>query len=83
MSVDKHVVLCADIFFIGEIKFLLSVSRRLTLLIATHLKDRTESSVREAIMAHVSSYKSRGFLVNMILFDGEGAVAAVYKTPEL
>ena len=48
----------------------------LTLLIATHLKDRTEASVREAMMAQVSSYKSRGLVVSMILFDGEGAVAA-------
>ena len=47
-----------DIFYISGIKFLLSITRRLTLLIATHLKDMTEASVREALMAHVSSYKS-------------------------
>ena len=77
VSVDKEVVLCADIFYISGIcKFLLSISLRLTLLIATHLKDRTEASVREALMAHVSIYKSRGFAVKMILFDGEGAVAS-------
>ena len=63
ISVDKGVVLCADIFYISGLKFLLSISRRLTLLIATHLKDRTEASVREALMTHVSNYKSRGFAV--------------------
>ena len=43
------------------VKFLLSVNRRLTLLIATNPKNRIQTSVREAIMAHVSSYKSIGF----------------------
>ena len=68
VSIDKEVVLCADIFHISGLKFLLllSISRRLTLLIATHLKDRTEPSVREALMTHVSNYKSRGFAVKMI-----------------
>ena len=54
VSVDKEVVLCADILYISGIKFLLSISRRLTILIATHLKDSTEASVREALMAHAS-----------------------------
>jgi hypothetical protein len=76
ISVDKEIVLAIDIFFIGGLMFLLSISRRVQLLIVNHLEKKSEAFIEKALKAQLDIYSSRGFRVTMILTDGESAVAA-------
>jgi hypothetical protein len=72
-----------DIFFIGGIPFLLSISNRMKLFVVTHLSDRKASTILEAIKSHISAYKGKDFYVKNILVDGESAIIALRTELEL
>ena len=72
--IDKSVILCVDIFYIGGLTFLLSVSRNLNMYMVSHVASRKVSVLKDAISSQVSTYKSKGFVVKYILIDNESAV---------
>jgi hypothetical protein len=76
ISVDKELILCIDIFYIGGLTFLLSVSRHLNMYMVSHLVNQKLSTLKDLIMAHTSAYKSKGFLITYLLCDNESAVTA-------
>jgi hypothetical protein len=49
ISVDRDVIVSIDIFFIGGIMFLLSISRRVQLMIVSYLEKRDTSMVQKAL----------------------------------
>ena len=61
ISVDKEIILCIDIFYIGGLTFLLSVSRHLNMYMVSHLVNRKLSTLKDLVNAQVSAYKSKGF----------------------
>ena len=67
---DKRIVLCVDIFYIGGLTFLLSVSRRLNM----YLSRRTETILKSAISSQVSTCKSRNYIISYILVDNESGI---------
>jgi hypothetical protein len=71
------IVMCVDIFFIASIPFLLSVSRKLNLLMVNYLERRNAGSIRTAIFKMIGHYAKEGFKVKQILSDGEGGVVAI------
>jgi hypothetical protein len=71
ISVDKELILCNDIFYIGGLIFLLSVSRHLNMYMVSHLVNRKLSTLKDLIMAQTSAYKSKGFLITYLLCDYE------------
>jgi hypothetical protein len=68
---DRDVVLCIDIFFIGGLMFLTSISTNLKYIIASHIVDRSSESLLSAISKQVSTYRSKNYRVAIILCDGE------------
>jgi hypothetical protein len=74
--IERNIILCVDIFFISGIPFLLSISRRLQLLVVTHLTDRSQRSLEKAILQHIDTYASKEFKVTTIFSDGEGAIVS-------
>ena len=66
ISVDKEVILCIDIFYIGGLTFLLSVSRHLNMLMVSYLVNRKVSTLKDLILAQISAYKSKGFLITYL-----------------
>ncbi len=75
--VDRNLVLCVDIFFVSGIPFLLSVSKRLCLMMARYLADRAAGTVKAALDMILSQYNSHNFKVCTILCDREGAIGAL------
>ena len=66
ISVDKEIILCIDIFYIGGLTFLLSVSRHLNMYMVSHLVNRKLSALKDLIMGPKSAYKSKGFLITYL-----------------
>ena len=76
VSMDKNIILCADIFYIGGLTFLLTVSRGLSMCMVSHMANRKVSTLKDLIMVQVSAYQSNGFLISYLLSDNESAVTA-------
>ena len=76
ISVDKEIILCVDIFYIGGLIFLLSVSRHLNMYMVLHLVNRKSSTLKDLIMAETPAYKSKVFLITYLLNDNVGVVTA-------
>jgi len=77
---DGHidpVTLCMDLFFIDGLVFLLSISRKLNLLVVRYLPDRKIATLTKAIDETLSIYSKIHYPVRTILCDGEGSVAAL------
>ena len=71
---DKRIVLCVDIFYIGGLTFLLSVSRRLNMFMVSYLNWRTVTNLKSAISSQVSTYKSRNYIISYILVDNASGI---------
>jgi hypothetical protein len=76
-KVIEPVILSGDIMFIEGLAFLITVSKRLTLVSAAELKDRSADTMRAAIYDIFSHYSSNQFKVQTVIFDGEGAIGAI------
>jgi hypothetical protein len=77
VDINRNIILCMDIGFIGGLPFLVSISRKVQMYMITYLKDRKTETVKQAILSHVSAYKGQRFTVSVILCDGEGAMGAL------
>ena len=71
------VVLCMDLMFVGELPFLVCVSRKLNLLTVAYLPGKGLSSLSKAVQLTLDAYKGRGYKVTTIMFDGEGGMKAM------
>ena len=77
-SLITEQVLHADLLFVDKVPFLISVSKPLGLTVASHLPGgKGATSVRKAMIHHIRQYSAQGFSVKTLIFDGEGAVAAI------
>ena len=71
-------ILHADLLFVDKVPFLISVSKPLGLTVASHLPGgKGAASVRKAMTHQIRQYAAQGFSVKTLVFDGEGAVAAI------
>jgi hypothetical protein len=59
------------------VPFLVSISKRLCLLMAKYLSDRSIVAVKQAFDSMVSAYTSRHFRITTVLCDGEGAFSSL------
>jgi hypothetical protein len=73
----RDIVLCVDLFFISGLTFLLSVSRKMNLLMVRYIASKERNSIKLALDKIISTYNSRRFTISAIVCDGEGAVAAL------
>ena len=56
----------------------MSVSKPLGLTVASHLPGgKGATSVRKAMVHQIRQYAAQGFTIKSLVFDGEGAVAAI------
>ena len=76
-AITTDIVLCVDIFYISGLAFLLSVSRRLNLLMVRYMPDRSVPIMKDSLDRFIAAYKAQAFNVKTILCDGEGAVATL------
>jgi uncharacterized protein Yka (UPF0111/DUF47 family) len=75
--IPPEIIICLDVFTISGLPFLLSISKRLNLLMVRYLKDHSVPTMRSAIDDFISNYKSRNFKVTTVLFDGERGLVGV------
>ena len=77
-SLISDQVLYADLLFVDKVPFLVSVSKPLGLTVASHLPGgKGATSVRKAMVHQIRQYAAQGFTIKSLVFDGEGAVAAI------
>jgi hypothetical protein len=77
MFQDKTVVICADLCKILGLEFLVTVSRKLCLLIVVYLENRGVKEVRNALMLNRAAYGKYGISIKAIYCDGEGAIGSL------
>ncbi len=65
------ITLAADIFFVDRTAFLLTVARRIKFVTAEHVPVRTATSLRKHLKRVLEVYGCAGFVVRIILMDGE------------
>ena len=61
----KLVTLCADIFYVQKLPFLITISRHLKLTTVQMLNDRKAQSILECLDNVISIYKNRSFEITM------------------
>ena len=74
INVGKNIILCTDIFYIGGLTFVMSISRGLCTSMVSHLENRKVSSLQKALMNQISTYLSKGFKIIYLLIDNESAI---------
>jgi len=68
---NKELTLCADIMYIQQIPFLITVTRNIKLMTIEALADRKEASILNCLANIRSIYENRGFRVGTLLMDRE------------
>jgi len=79
VNIDKKLVMSLDIFYLGNMMFLLSITRRIQMYMVTHVKDRKTETIKVALKSQLSAYHAKGFEVQIILVDGEGAMISMQE----
>ncbi len=83
VDANKAVTLAVDVFFVDEIAFLITVSRRIKLVTTKHLPVRTATSLSKHLQRVLLVYGRANFQVRSILMDGEfGKVKGLMPTVE-
>ena len=77
IPIEARQSLHVDLMFIEGVIFLISVSKPLDYLMATNIISKSTEIVWKALWAQINAYKARSFSVNILLSDGEGAIAAL------
>jgi hypothetical protein len=73
MKLHKEVSLTTDIFFVKNIPFFLTLSRKICCTAVTHLVDRTVPQIFKAFKEIYQYYLQRGFHIKTVHADGEFA----------
>jgi hypothetical protein len=71
---DKKVILAADLAFIEQIPFLVTISRGLGLMTVQNVESKKHASIMAAVRHVQSLYKKHGFVVHTLLSDTKSAV---------
>ena len=70
-------VLHVDIMFVEGIPFLISVCQPLGLVMVDRIPDRKLKTLKKALTKHINHLHNHNFIVNTLLSDGEGGIAAL------
>jgi hypothetical protein len=70
-------VLHVDIMFVEGIPFLISVCQPLGLVMVDRIPDRKLDTLKKALSKHINHLHNHNFIVNTLLSDGEGGIAAL------
>jgi len=70
-------VLHVDIMFVEGIPFLISVCQPLGLVMVDRIPDRKLKTLKKALSKHINHLHNHNFIVNTLLSDGEGGIAAL------
>jgi hypothetical protein len=73
---SNDIILCIDIFYVGGLMFLVSISTEMKLIMCTHIVDRSSQSLLSAITEQSALYNSKGYKIVVLLCDGELGVNA-------
>jgi hypothetical protein len=73
MKLHSEVFLTADIFFVNEIRFFLTLSRKICFTAVNHLANRTVPTFFAAFKEICQYYLQRGFRITILHADGEFA----------
>lgn len=73
MKLHQDVYLTIDIFFVNQIPFFLTLSRKINYTTVSHLANRKSTSVFEAFKGIYSFYLQRGFRITIVGADNEFA----------
>lgn len=73
---NKQVTVCLDIMFVSGL-MLLSISRRLNLLMVRYVDSRNTASMKTGMAAIIAAYQSEGYTLQTWLYDGESALGAL------
>ena len=69
-----HVVtLTVDVMFVNGVPFLTTLYRKIKLRTVEHIQSRTVASLSKALTKVLKLYARGGFVVNLIMMDGEFA----------
>ena len=68
---SKMVTLAADVFFVDDTAFLMTILRRIKFITAEHVPVRTAKCLAKHIDQVVHVYVRAGFTIRTILMDGE------------
>ncbi len=74
---DKKVILAADLAFIEQIPFLVTISRGLGLMTVQNVESKKHASIMAAVRHVQSLYKKHGFVVHTLLSDTKSAVKGI------
>jgi hypothetical protein len=73
LKLHKEVFLTADIFFVNQIPFFLTHSRRICFTAVNHLANRKADTIFKAFLEIYRYYLNRGFCITTVHADGEFA----------
>ena len=71
LSTYGRVTLCADIMYVNNIPFMVTISRNLKFITAEVIKSKTNTVFGQAIKNVLDVYRAGGFDVDILLMDGE------------
>ena len=71
LSAHHDIVLCADIFFVDKIPFLVTISRHLKFITGDRLQNREVKTIVSGLLRVFSLYHKRGFKITVCNMDNE------------
>lgn len=77
LHAKRSQTLHVDIMFVGECKFLISVSSPLELTMITTIDDRSSQTLQRDLLEQIHFYQVKNFKITHILSDGEGAITTM------
>jgi hypothetical protein len=71
VEAHKKVILCMDIMFIDEVRFLITVSKHLKYITIRFIENRKTETLLEALKPVISTYNKAGFTIHEVHCDRE------------
>ena len=68
---NRVVMLCVDVFFVNQLPFFISLSRKIGLTTVEFTPGRTAKLLTKHLLRAVNLYHIAGFIVRMIVMDEE------------
>jgi Reverse transcriptase (RNA-dependent DNA polymerase)/Zinc knuckle len=67
----RSITLCGNVMFVNSVPFFVSVGKDIRFGTVAVLNDRRASTIMKSVTEVIRIYKKRGFVVDMVLMDGE------------
>ena len=71
---DKYLLLHCDVMYANNLLFMITVVKRLNLLLCSKLSDRSSKIILSTILSHVDILKQQNFMINRIVADSESGL---------